>query len=110
MHVLPPPTSDGPDVGVTNNVSMATGGGVTGNSTAAKHFKMRDGKKMSQIRDSNEEAEFMQVLSGCDSSNGSDRHLPSMHAMTSKGKTPGMRMTNIRITEVQPEEMKTARI
>ena len=50
----------------------------------------------------------MQVLSGCDSSNGSDRHLPSMHAMTSKGKTPGMRMTNIRIAEVQPEEMKTS--
>lgn len=59
-----------------------------------KHFKTGEGKKIGQIADN--EAEFIQVLSGCDSdnndeSNGNIKMLPNMRSH--EKKTPGMQMS-----------------
>ena len=55
------------------------------------HFKTGEGTKIDQIKDN--EAEFMQVLSGCDTSNESQgNNIKKLHSRTTFNKTPGMKM------------------
>jgi len=55
-----------------------------------KHFKTGQGKKIEQIQD--QEEEFIQVLSGCDTSNDSDDNVKNKQMLRSLEKNPGMQM------------------